>query len=74
MTVHLEGAAPTAYEIYEAIEEIVQAYGMKQMHKLVSHTEMSDAELREVRARVQAAKALSAQLRNGLGYSVDEQE
>lgn len=72
MTVQLEGAAPTAYEIFESIEDIVQEYAMKQMQRLVSHSDMTDQELREYRARAQAAKELAGQLRSGLGYTVGE--
>lgn len=68
----VEAPNNTAYQIYESIEEIANEYGMKQMKKLVSHTEMTNEELREHRARVQATKELLGQLRSGLGYTVDE--
>lgn len=72
MTVQLEGATPTAYEIFESIEAIVHSYGAKQMQRLAGSSDMDDHELRETRARCQAARALLGQLRSGLGYTVDE--
>jgi hypothetical protein len=74
MSIRLEGGTTrtTALEIFSGIEECVSEYGYKQVQKLVGHKDLSDHELREIRARAQAAKEILAALRSNLGYQVEE--
>jgi hypothetical protein len=62
----------TEREIFEAIEEVIQAYGSRHVEKILSHSVLQESELRELRGAAQATNDLAKQLRKTLGYTPEE--
>lgn len=58
----------TEREIYEKVEDVISSYGTRRIEELLSHKELTQEKLFELRGRAQACKEIAGALRNILGY------
>ena len=62
----------TPIEIYQGIEEILEAHSTRTLEQMFGSKDLSNEELRDLRGQMKAVKVLTRMFRNNLGYNPED--